>query len=374
MKADVPVYLIMGIVLLLMVFGGSLYMTTQGKEGVKDITLLNKIQLSCTALMLKDQKCEHFNDDNYEINWNSDATKIEYKGEKLTLKKLCEKAFSTDTLRSCQKQCSCPESVTIPSSLPTVSKPSQGECTLTEKSFDGLGIVGETDTVSLVLTATNCKGCYISPYGDPNYLEYVSKSSESVPSDSAEILTIYKCKSVVDAADLGIQVRSDTKKGIVCATADAKPQIFKNVKCVPAGTPTPSFSTSEKTEIEVVFTSFTESFTKEIDCSNNDKCKKSIIKIECDDISPLYIWAEKVNDKLEVGASDSEDIYPAIVDIDNKEKDCTLLESGALVKGIYGELSKYVCNTIKSWKDSTPQVHVKITKPTDCSSWKVGSE
>ncbi len=387
MKAaqDLSMFII-GFLILLMVLSGSLIATEKGKAGTVDISLLNKIDESCILLRLKDPKCEHFDDIDYSINWMSEDTKVKYDVKEMTLKELCEKAFTVTgqtqekIKENCRKKCICPESqpsTSAPSSpFPSISQPEKPQCELSEKSSDTEGVVGETDTVSLALTAINCKGCYISPYGDTNYLTYVSKSGDKVPSDSAEVSTIYKCKSVADSADLGIQVRSDVQKGVVCATADAKPSKYIKVKCYPAGTQIISMTTSEKNEIEVIFTSFTESFTKVLDCSNNDKCKKSIIRIECDDRNPVYVWTEKVNDKIEVGASDSEDIYPAIFDIDNKDKDCTVLESpSATVKGIAGESSKYICNTIKSWKDyihSTLQVHLKITKPSACSSWKVG--
>ena len=78
---------------------------------------------------------------------------------------------------------------------PTVK--AEGVAYIAPASLSALTITGEKNiggVIRISAKAFNAKGFYISPYGDPEYLEFVRKSAENVASSDQEIWAEYRFK------------------------------------------------------------------------------------------------------------------------------------------------------------------------------------
>ena len=83
---------------------------------------------------------------------------------------------------------------------------------MSEISSDTSGTVGNPyDTVSIKAQVTNGDGLFISQYGEPGYLRYVSRSAGMITSDDQRVQIVYMCISTGSSIPLRLSIYQDSK-------------------------------------------------------------------------------------------------------------------------------------------------------------------
>ena len=99
-----------------------------------------------------------------------------------------------------------------------------GSARFSEVSSDVTGAVGDTDTVSITARAVNAQGMGITQYGQPKYLKYVSRTSNSITSNDQQFTVTYKCIAPGTGLTFKVgitqngQIRQEITKQVTCSS------------------------------------------------------------------------------------------------------------------------------------------------------------